>query len=685
MDFENKIRLFITIAFFIVASSNSYVLKAQCTQNNIVVAKYELRDINGNPFTITDNYQIGQAVTGELWVNLGGTTTNGYNLFMTYDIYRNGVLTQSQQKDCLFSGIQIAQNVFVRVRDVTWNWGDKFDIKNIFMTWDTGTAQAGTTCPQDQRVANAQCYSNPEGFTAVLPLYPNFTFSSVCNFTGAVNFTNNTTGGVSPYKYKWNFGGAGSSTQTDPTTQKNPIFTFAQPGNYNVSLTVTDNINTITTVTKTISIPNIISISAVINPTQINGSTGNIDVSVTGGTASYTYLWTYPNGSTRTTEDISLLAKGTYSLLVTDAKGCTQTAQFTVNDLLTPNFTYAPTLCNTRIQFTNTTAGGTPPVTYTYSWDFDNNGISDSNLANPVNDFPNSGTFPITLTVNDGVSTTTIEKDIFIDPNLGIIVDIFPTKKDDSSGMIYTNVSGGTEPYIYSWTGPDGYTSTSKDIFNLRDGTYTLVVTDSNGCQQTEEYTLDIATILGFNLAKFQLLAQKSKILINWEVTNEKENCVYEIERSNGNAKAFSIIGTVRGDGAKSTPSNYSFVDQSYPLYEDKFYYRITQNSSLEVSYSPVKMVEKQDFLKPQGSWQVFPNPCSECKIFLTKTENENPSIVRLELLNSYQILQTKDLILDDSGVIDLNAVFGSIPKGLSILKIEWGAKIETLKLIGVN
>ena len=120
-------------------------------------------------------------------------------------------------------------------------------------------------------------------------------------------------------------------------------------------------------------------------------------------------------------------------------------------------------------------------------------------------------------------------------------------------------------------------------------------------------------------------------------------------------------------------------------MYETTFYYRITQKSSLGVSYSPVKMVEKQDFLKPKGSWQVFPNPCSDCKIFLTTSEKENPSIVRLELLNSYQILQTKDLILDDSGVIDLNAVFGSIPEGLSILKIEWDAKIETLKLVRAN
>jgi len=525
MEITIKHKIILVIAFITIAITNSYMLYAQnsCTQNNIVATNYQLRNSSGQPFSVTDNYELGDPVTGELWVTLTNNTGGGSNLRMFYDRYSNGALVAASQQDCLFPGTVILANTWIKVRAITWNWGDVIEIKNIFIDWTTGTPKSGTTCnfnlSQDPQ-KTSQCYTNPTGFTAAVPLFPKFDF--------------------------------------------------------------------------------------------IN------------------------NG-----------------------------------------------ICNTTIQFNSETIGGSPPYNYTFEWNF--GGLGTATGPTPIFNFPGTGIYTIGMTVNDGVSTTTIEKDIFIDPNFGIVVDIFPTKKDDSSGMIYTNVSGGTEPYSYSWTGPDGYTSTSKDIFNLRDGTYTLVVTDSNGCQQTEEYTLDIATILGFNLAKFQLLSEKSKILINWEVTNEKENCVYEIERSNGNAKAFSIIGTVRGDGAKSTPSNYSFVDQSYPLYEDKFYYRITQKLSLGVSYSPVKMVEKQDFLKPQGSWQVFPNPCSECKIFLTKIENENPSIVRLELLNSYQILQTKDLILDDSGVIDLNAVFGSIPKGLSILKIEWGAKIETLKLIGAN
>lgn len=520
-----KHKIITVIAFMIIAITNSYMLYAQnsCTQQNIVTTNYQLRNSSGQPFSVTDDYELGDPVTGELWVTLTNNTGGGYNLRMFYDRYSNGTLVAANQQDCLFPGTAIQANTWVKVRSMTWNWGDVIEIKNIFLDWNTGTPKPGTTCnfnlAQDPQ-KTSQCYTNQTGFTAAVPLYPKFDF---------VN-----------------------------------------------------------------------------------------------------------NG-----------------------------------------------ICNTTIQFTSETIGGSPPYNYTYQWDFD--GLGTATGANPVFNFPGTGTYTIGMTAHDGVSTTTIAKDIFIDPNFGIVVDIFPTKKDESSGMIYTNVSGGTEPYTYSWTGPNGYTNTSKDIFDLQDGYYNLVVTDSNGCQQTEEYYLDIASILGFNLEKFQLISDKSKILVSWEVSIEKDNSTYEIERSNGDAKTFFTIGTVPGEEAKSTPSKYLFVDESFPLYEKTFYYRISRKSSLGVSYSPVKMIYKQDFLKTQNSWQVYPNPCSDCKIFLTSSENEQPSTVRLQLLNPYQILQTKDLILDDSRVIDLKAVFGPIPKGLSILKIEWGAQLETLKLVGAK
>ena len=678
MNFAIKIRLFISIAFFIVASSNSYVLLAQCSQNNIVVAKYELRDSNGNPFSITDNYQIGQPVTGELWVNLGGSSTNGYNLLMTYDIYRNGVLTDSQHKDCLFSGIQIVQNVFVRVRDVTWNWGDKFDIKNIFMFWITGNAKAGTTCIENEKNnQNAQCYASPNGFSAVLPLYPNFNFTTACDFTGAVNFTNITTGGNPPYTYNWNFGGTGSSTL------ENPTFTFAQPGNHNVSLTVTDNINAITTVTKTLFIPDRITINAVTNPSQVNGSTGSINVSVTGGTTPYTYLWTYPNGTTQTTEDLTSLGKGTYSLVATDSRGCTKSAQFTIKEILTADFTYQTALCNTQIQFTNQTSGGEPPFNYTYFWNFDGQGTSTQ--KDPIFDFSIPGSYTVSLTANDGTTGITHTKTVTVLQNFEIDVTIFPTKKDESSGMIYTNVTGGTAPYSFYWTGPNGFTSTSDDIFNLSDGSYTLTVTDYNGCRQIVTYLMEIASILSADLISFDLYFNNNltDIIIDWGVSKELNKSIYEIERSNNNAEEFVTIGSILTTLKSSERVKYTFTDKSVPAYINSFYFRIKKTSGTSINYSPVKLIKREKPFSSIHQWQAFPNPSLDEDVYIRILNGNNMAScsVRLRIINSGSFFSTQEIELRSTDIINLNAIFGELPPGLTLVEIHWNSKTEIIKI----
>ena len=60
----------------------------------------------------------------------------------------------------------------------------------------------------------------------------------------------------------------------------------------------------------------------------------------------------------------------------------------------------------------------------------------------------------------------------------------------DESGAIDITAAGGTPPYSYSWTGPDGFTSNSEDINGLSSGTYAVTVTDANGCEATESYTV---------------------------------------------------------------------------------------------------------------------------------------------------------------------------------------------------
>lgn len=517
---KHKLLFFLTL--FILSVGNSFSSFGQCPQNNFTVAGFELRDENGSPFSVTDDYELGDLVNGELWVMLGGSSTNGYNLRFYFDVYVNGVMTQGDQFECLFSGTQAVQGIWIRVRDFSWNWGDVIDIRNIFIHWDTGTAKANTTCIiSDKNNINSQCYGNIQGFTAAVPLFPKFDFVS--------------------------------------------------------------------------------------------------------------------NG-----------------------------------------------VCNTTIQFSSLTIGGTPPYNYSYSWDFDNDGIEDSTLENPLFNFPSSGTYPITLTVNDGTSITTITKDILIDPNFGIQVTIFPTKIDETSGIIYVeSVTGGTAPYSFFWTGPNGFSSTSMNIFNLSNGFYTLIVTDQNGCTQIVTYELDIAGVLNSYWISIDLFGDRSAVKIRWEVTNRAEDGQFEIERSDGGIEDFSSIGSIQKVNSVGETQVYYFSDNAIPVIEDTFYYRIVRRSGEDVNYSMVKMFRVEN-LGIENRWIVYPNPSLGRDLNLKYLGKITPSqgVMILDVFSGGDYYQTIAFQNLNSESINLTQVFQNLPKGHLTLRIRMGGTVDFIHLV---
>jgi hypothetical protein len=123
---------------------------------------------------------------------------------------------------------------------------------------------------------------------------------------GMINQT--LTGGSGPLSYVW----ANGETTEDIMNVGAGIY----------SVTITDSLGCIILYSYTLTEPSQIVING-----SINGNA--IDITVSGGTPGYTFLWS--NGAN--TEDLSNLSSGTYSVFVTDANGCTSNASFTVNNV----------------------------------------------------------------------------------------------------------------------------------------------------------------------------------------------------------------------------------------------------------------------------------------------------------------------------------------------------------------
>jgi hypothetical protein len=271
----------------------------------------------------------------------------------------------------------------------------------------------------------------------------------------------NPSGGTTAYSYAWSNG---------PTTALNSNLIA---GSYTVTITDANGCTTIQSETITEPTLLVTSLSSFDNVSCNGGTDGSITAAVSGGTPSYSYLWS--NGASGITA--SGLSAGSYTLTVTDDNGCTDTLQATVSEpsaLVSTTTFIAPTLCNGDSNGIATVpvSGGTLP--YSYLWESGSTADTANNLW--------AGTRSVTITDGNGCTST---DDVTITQPTPVMVSLDSTKDVICNGFFdgaaFTSVSGGVGNYSFLWnTG-----QTVDDIDSLTSGTYVLSVTDSNACLDT--------------------------------------------------------------------------------------------------------------------------------------------------------------------------------------------------------
>jgi len=204
-------------------------------------------------------------------------------------------------------------------------------------------------------------------------------------------------------------------------------------------------------------------------------SDGSIDITVTGGSENYTYAWS--NG--QTTEDISDLPSGTYTLIVTDSDNCTESLDIIIEepeilDVSSVIFSYD---CGFNISCQGNNdgsidlevVGGAAP--YTYAW---SNGQESQDLSGL-----SAGIYSVTITDENGCFVDS--EYIILEPDALTATATYSEDVlcvDGSDAFIDLDVDGACAPYTYEWSNGE----TSQDLSGVSAGTYSVNITDENGC-----------------------------------------------------------------------------------------------------------------------------------------------------------------------------------------------------------
>ncbi len=270
--------------------------------------------------------------------------------------------------------------------------------------------------------------------------------------------TANPTGGVPPYTYIWSNGG---------TTQIIQSLAF---GHYTV--TVSDASANTKSASGSVTQPNNIAANMPTTPQFCSiGPDGTAKCIPSGGTMPFTFIWS--NGSTA--QQINQLLAGSYSVTMTDSKGCSKQKSTQVEDAtdegISTSVSAMPTFCSYDVgeAFIGVMSGAPP---YQYQW---SNGDTISFIENLA-----AGTYTVSVTDVNGCST--VDTLLISDQGLPVETPMFSyTPCGYTSGTATIDPTAGTPPYQFQWSTGE----TTQMVDSLAGGTYTATVTDATGCSGT--------------------------------------------------------------------------------------------------------------------------------------------------------------------------------------------------------
>jgi len=315
-------------------------------------------------------------------------------------------------------------------------------------------------CVKDTQVTITQ----PPPITATLT-----STASTCGLANG-SATAVATGGTGTLNYTWTPTGGNASTASN-----------LPGGTYTV--TITDGLAC--SLSNTVTVQQFLSPVLSVSTSSVlcnGGNTGTATSTITsGGTPAYTYTWAPSGGNSSSATSLTV---GNYTLFVTDANGCKDTAYANITEPtpITATLTSTPATCgNNNGTTTSIVNGGVGAYTYTWTPNGGNGSIA-NNLA--------PGNYSLTISdANACTYSTSVNLGNKPSPVLSVTsnsVACFGANTGNAS--ITINTGTGTAPFTYSWSPVGGST---PSLNNLPAGNYTVLVSDSAHCTATATISIN--------------------------------------------------------------------------------------------------------------------------------------------------------------------------------------------------
>lgn len=473
----------------------------------------------GNSATFTNTSTLSAGTMTYQWKFGDGNTSSATNPTYTYSSSGNYIvnLSATTDKGCInsytsnvvvfgkptanFNAANVCQGVTVTFNNTSAG-GSTY-------AWDFGDGGTSTSASPTHAYANAGTYNvkltvtNSNNCTDIITkqvtIYANptanFTFVERCKGL-STNFTNTSTGANDVY---WQFGDGGSSNSL------NPSYTYANAGQYNVTLSVETVNGCAASVSKLVNVFALPKAAFSINDDRqcISGNVFNYTDNSTISTGTYTRMWTLGDGSNSTASNPSktYASAATYNvkLVVTSNNGCKDSAAAPVMVYPKPtaNFNINNAVqCFKGHQFNFTDASNISDGSMNRYWNF-GDGTSSAGI-NAVKNYDAVGTYTVNLIItSDFGCSDNISKTVTLNESPTASFTTNDEIQCQSGNMFtFTNTTTGVATYNSTWTLGDGSTLTTKDAARTyaAAGNYTvkLNVSTTAGCKDSAYYTMRV-------------------------------------------------------------------------------------------------------------------------------------------------------------------------------------------------